>query len=441
MPSRVEYSQTGRPLVNRAYCLIRQVFGVAFGGVPLASFGFRPTVPRVPQPSASEMTELKFYEFFAGGGMARLGLGRQWDCLFANDFDPVKAATYRQNFSGAHELAVRDIRGISADELPGHANLVWASFPCQDLSLAGNGAGLSADRSGMFWPFWKLVQRLGRQDRAPEVVVLENVYGALTSRGGRDFDTICKTLSSGGYRVGPLVIDAVHFVPQSRPRLFVVAVRDDLQVPKALTLSDADDLWHVPAIQEAYARFGDQADSRWVWWNLAHPRPRRAIFADLIEEEPTGVAWHTASQTRRLLAMMSDRNLAKVSTAKLRGGVSVGALYRRTRLDAVGDKVQRAEVRFDDIAGCLRTPRGGSSRQSILVVNGKHIRSRLLSPREAARLMGLPDTYRLPDNYNAAYHVAGDGVVVPVVRHLAQALLTPLASLSKRTRSRAGVAA
>jgi len=88
--------------------------------------------------------------------------------------------------------------------------------------------------------------------------------------------------------------------------------------------------------------------------------------------------------------------------------------------------VQRAEIRFDDVAGCLRTPAGGSSRQVIMVVEGKRIRSRLLSPREAARLMGLPDSYLLPKNYNAAYHLAGDGVAVPVVRHLAQHLLEPL---------------
>jgi DNA (cytosine-5)-methyltransferase 1 len=58
-------------------------------------------------------------------------------------------------------------------------------------------------------------------------------------------------------------------------------------------------------------------------------------------------------------------------------------------------KTQRAEVRFDDISGCLRTPAGGSSRQTVLIVEGKQVRSRLLSPREAARLMGVPDDYPL----------------------------------------------
>jgi DNA (cytosine-5)-methyltransferase 1 len=104
----------------------------------------------------------------------------------------------------------------------------------------------------------------------------------------------------------------------------------------------------------------------------------------------------------------------------------VGAVYKRTRQDANGIKRQRAEVRFDEVAGCLRTPRGGSSRQTIILVKGSMVRSRLLSSREAARLMGLADGYKLPERYNDAYHVAGDGVCVPAVRHIAAHLLEPL---------------
>ena len=108
------------------------------------------------------------------------------------------------------------------------------------------------------------------------------------------------------------------------------------------------------------------------------------------------------------------------------GRRTVGSVYRRTRPDGTGIKRQRAEVRFDDVAGCLRTPAGGSSRQTILIVEGKKVRSRLLSAREAARLMGLSEEYQLPERYNDAYHVCGDGVCVPVVRHIAAHILEPL---------------
>jgi DNA (cytosine-5)-methyltransferase 1 len=150
----------------------------------------------------------------------------------------------------------------------------------------------------------------------------------------------------------------------------------------------------------------------------------------MVEEDPSDVPWHAPLETQRILAMMSEVNRAKVDAAKNTRRRLIGTIYKRTRFDGRGDKVQRAEVRFDDIAGCLRTPAGGSSRQLILVVKGENVRSRLMSGREAARLMGLPESYQLPEKYNEAYHLAGDGVVIPVVSHLAKHIFEPIAMLS-----------
>jgi DNA (cytosine-5)-methyltransferase 1 len=127
--------------------------------------------------------------------------------------------------------------------------------------------------------------------------------------------------------------------------------------------------------------------------------------------------------------MMSPVNAAKVEVAKRTGRRMVGGVYKRTRRKPNGDRMQRAEVRFDDVAGCLRTPSGGSSRQTILLVDGDQLRSRLISARETARLMGLEDSYSLPKSYNAAYHLTGDGVVAPVVRYLAHHIFEPLLGL------------
>ena len=112
----------------------------------------------------------------------------------------------------------------------------------------------------------------------------------------------------------------------------------------------------------------------------------------------------------------------------------VGGVYKRTRLNDNGAKVQRAEIRFDDVSGCLRTPAGGSSRQVIVVVDGLKVRSRLISARETARLMGLKDDYKLPKNYNEAYHLTGDGVAVDVVRHLAKHIFEPLLAQNAKAR-------
>jgi DNA (cytosine-5)-methyltransferase 1 len=223
-----------------------------------------------------------------------------------------------------------------------------------------------------------------------------------------------------------MVIDASHFVPQSRPRVFFIAVRKDHTIPKSLVDLKPQEFWHPNALVHAYGQITAHAKRKWIWWNIARPAARNSAFADVIEDEPTGVTWHTAAQTNYLLQLMSPLNRRKVEDAIRSGRCIVGSVYRRTRTDERGVSRQRAEVRFDDVAGCLRTPAGGSSRQTILVVEGRSVRSRLLSPREAARLMGLGDDYLLPERYNDAYHVCGDGVCVPVVRHIAAHVLEPI---------------
>ena len=124
--------------------------------------------------------------------------------------------------------------------------------------------------------------------------------------------------------------------------------------------------------------------------------------------------------------MMDPGNRMKVDQAISEGGVHLGTVYKRGRPGVDGIVRQRAEIRFDGIAGCLRTPAGGSSRQTILVVRDGVTSARLLSTREAARLMGLPESYRLPEAYNEAYKLSGDGVAVPVVRFLRDRLFHPL---------------
>lgn len=357
--------------------------------------------------------------------MARAGLGTGWQCLFSNDFDRKKSSAYICNW-GAKGHKNGDIREISTSHLPEHSDLAWASFPCQDLSLAGGGAGLRGDRSGTFWPFWSLINSLKAEKRQPRMVVLENVCGALTSHQGKDFSSICKALQKAGYQYGAVVIDAALFVPQSRPRLFIIAARADQRLPAQAMRFEPNSLWHTRAVQKAHRNLPEGVARDWIWWNLPKPKPRKYIFADLIEEHPVGVDWHTPEETQRLLEMMSNINSEKVREAQNTGKRMVGAIYKRTRRDENGYKVQRAEIRFDDVAGCLRTPAGGSSRQLIMVVDGQIIKSRLISPRETARLMGLPDDYALPCNYNEAYHLSGDGVVVQVVRHIAAHVIEPV---------------
>ncbi|MBZ0257391.1 DNA cytosine methyltransferase [bacterium] len=371
-----------------------------------------------------------YYEFFAGGGMARLGLEPRWRCLFANDNSPKKARAYAENFNGNH-LLCKDVAEVAPNDLPGRAAMAWGSFPCQDLSLAGQRGGLRSKRSGAFWPFWELMLQLIGDKRPTPIIVLENVAGALTSHGGNDFQSLLQVLTEADYQVGPLLVDGVHFTPKSRPRLFLIAVRKEIKIPKKLLTNAPADLWRPASIHNAYQRADASIQNRWLWWSLPAPPLRANTLMDCLEENPPDVPWHTKDETLILLNKMSPVNRAKVKQAQAAGKRVVGAVYKRTRRNEDGVNVQRAEVRFDGVSGCLRTPAGGSSRQTLLIVEGKKIRSRLLSSREAARLMGVPDDYQLPKAYNEAYHLMGDGLVVPAVAWLDEHILSPLAKAAQ----------
>ena len=202
---------------------------------------------------------MTFYEFFAGAGMVRLGLGPDWTCLLANDNDVDKAASYARNFS-VHDLKIDDVACLTAADLPGHADLAWSSFPCQDLSLAGGRAGLGGARSGTFWSFWGLMMALRAAGRAPRLVVIENVCGLITGHGGKDFVALCDAFTEGGYRVGVMVIDAKFFVPQSRDRVFIIGVDATLPIPASIVVDQPALPFHDNAVVKALRRQAAPAD-------------------------------------------------------------------------------------------------------------------------------------------------------------------------------------
>ncbi len=376
-------------------------------------------------PDSAAMTQPSFYEFFCGGGMARAGLEPAWRPLFANDVDPRKGAAYAANW-GQGGLNVADVASLTARDLPGAADLAWASFPCQDLSLAGAGAGLNGKRSGALWGFCAVMEALKADGRAPRLIALENVGGALTSKGGADFAAIAAALQRLDYRFGALTIDAALFLPQSRPRVFFVAARRNVSIPPQF-VSVGPSAHHVSsALRRAAAALPPQLAADWIWWRLPEPPSANARLIDCLEPEPH--RWHDAAQTGTLVAALSPASQRDVALAQESRARQVGALFRRTRPDGAGGVRVQAEARFDGFAGCLRTPAGGSSRQFLIEVEGPSIRTRLMTPREAARLMGLPDGFKLPLRATDALHLIGDGVAPPVVRFLSENLLLPLAN-------------
>jgi DNA (cytosine-5)-methyltransferase 1 len=367
-------------------------------------------------------------EHFAGAGMARLGLSQALsiNCLFANDYDEKKAKAYRWNFPGS-ELSQQDIQELSTAEVPGTPDIAWASPPCVDISIAGHGAGLRAERSIVALNFLWQLRCLVLEDRGPKIVVIENVDRLIASNGGRDLAALIDHLSSSGYCVGAFVIDAKEFVPQSRKRVFILATRIDIEIPMRLMAKGRLGQWHPVELDRVLKLVSPRSRAGWIWWKLPMPPRRTNTLADLLDAKPKGVKWDTKKRTQQLLSKMSPDTRRKLAEAQATNRPVVWAVFQRSR-DVNGKRVQRVEPRFDGLAGCLLAAKGGSSCQRLLFIHGKSVRSRRLSSREAARLMGLPKDYILPERFGEAMRLIGDGVVVPVVEHIARHLIGPILS-------------
>jgi DNA (cytosine-5)-methyltransferase 1 len=370
----------------------------------------------VSSPIAPRKT---FAEFFAGIGLMRMGLERQaWSALFANDIDPQKYEMYHAHFDDAqHRYLLDDIHKIPITRVP-TVTLATASFPCNDLSLAGSRAGLRGKQSSAFWGFIRILNEMGR--RKPLLVLLENVTGFLTSYKGMDFRDALLALNRLGYDVDAFIVDAIRFVPQSRNRLFVVAALN-AQLPP-FEARDTSRFYESDIRSKALADFiFGHPEIRWRIRELPSLPNRTVTLENIIEDIPeTSDLWWNTERATYLLNQMSERHRQIANRMIIGPDWSYGTVFRRIRNDK-----SMAELRTDGIAGCLRTPRGGSGRQ-ILFKAGKHRYAvRLLTPRECARLMGADD-FKIRAPLNQALFGFGDAVCVPVIEWIAKNYLDPV---------------
>ncbi|MFO0968128.1 MAG: DNA (cytosine-5-)-methyltransferase [Gemmataceae bacterium] len=359
-------------------------------------------------------------EFFAGIGLMRLGLEQAgWHTVWANDHDPMKRAFYRHNLVD-EEVTVdgRSIQDVPPRSVP-RAGLISACFPCTDLSLAGAVRGLDAGpQSSAYLRFATILAELGA--RRPPFVILENVVGLIHSHAGKDFRLCLQRLADAGYRVDAVKIDAVHFVPQSRPRLFLMGVREDIALTPCRTPAEADELR--PPQLLGFMR--EHADLPWGIRPLP-PLPERTLtLTDILEDiDRADPVWWSAERVERLKNQVSRRHRALVDMLLEKEGVVWATAFRRMRHGR-----SMAELRFDGVAGCLRTPKGGSAKQILVRVDQEGWHVRLLTPRECARLMGAGD-FRLDapgTRGDDALFGFGDAVCVPAVEWLVRHYVNPL---------------
>ena len=377
---------------------------------------------RTEAPSTTEtvLKEKTVAEFFAGIGLMRLGLEKAgWSVAFANDIAVEKHAMYAAHFPDApSHFVVENIHDLHAENVPQVA-LATASFPCNDLSLAGARKGLFAGKeSSAYWGFVRILDEMG--ERRPPLVLLENVAGFLTSHDGRDFQAALLALNRLGYAVDAIIVDAERFVPQSRVRLFVIG-----------SLQNGHGDWEAhdhPRFFESDVRPKALADFIFahpeIVWNrrALPPLPSRTLKLNAIVEELPDKSpyWWSTDRVQYLMNQMSEKHTAQLRLMIKANKRSYSTVFRRVR-----NGRSMAEIRTDGVAGCLRTPRGGSGRQILIRAGYGKVHVRLLTPRECARLMGAED-FIIDAPLNKALFGFGDAVCVPVVEWIARHYLNPL---------------
>lgn len=360
-------------------------------------------------------------EYFAGIGLVRMGLQPHgWQVIFANDKSDKKFEMYRDFFPDAKKhYVVDDIFEVVSSQVPA-TTLATCSFPCIDLSLAGNMSGMiDGDHSSAFWGFVKLLKAQGKS--APPIVLVENVPGWLHSNKGEDFRITVQALNEMGYNCDVFILDALRFTPQSRVRVFLIGAKQPSRSTAVdLILARSKSLLS----NQLRKSIVDNRKLHWFYNNIPQPPPlHRTGLSKIIERlNDSDSRWWTAGEVNRHLEMMNELHRDRVQQLVRGNRNQYRTFFRRRR-----EGLQRAEVRNDDLSGCLRTAIGGSGKQFIIRLGNGRIKMRAMTPREYARLQGVPDSYNINQNGVQALTGFGDAVCVPVISWIAKHVLNPLA--------------
>ncbi|EAT5892851.1 MULTISPECIES: DNA cytosine methyltransferase [Enterobacteriaceae] len=368
----------------------------------------------IPIRGDAEWTAL---EFFAGIGLARAGMEQAGiKTVWSNDYDLNKKSMYEGHWK-THKLFLADIHTLNSEDLP-TADVAWASSPCTDLSLAGKRVGLRGGReSSAFFGFTDLLA--GMNERKPEVIVLENVTGLASSHNREDLRAAVKEFNELGYAVDAITLDARRFVPQSRPRLFLIGAKNPIDGGEQDSCLRPD--WLSWLHKDAEVRT----------FMMPLPKAPELLsqgFTLEIEAIPdSDPRWWNADKVS-----LFKESMASVQRERLEHFVNLDCTTARTAYRRTRNGIPVWEMRAEDISGCLRTARGGSSKQAVVIMGRGALKIRWMTGLEYARLMGA-GWYTLENLRDSQIQYGfGDAVAVPVVGWVARHMILPHLEAAKK---------
>jgi len=334
-----------------------------------------------------------FIDLFAGIGGIRLGFQSVGGkCVFTSEWNEWSQKTYIENFGDDHAI-VGDIVPYPAEDIPDH-DVLLAGFPCQPFSIAGVSKknalgkphGFECTTQGtLFFDVARIIAT-----KRPKAFLLENVKNLMSHDKGNTFKVILHTLREElGYDVKPMVIDGKSWVPQHRERIIIVGFREE---------------------------------TGFNWNDLKIPKDGPLLSSILHPEN--------GSETPEPPFTIGDK--AKVHEKY----ILTNNLWLYLQAYAAKHKAAGNGFGFG-LVDKTKTARTLSARyykdgSEILIDRGSKKNPRRLTPRECARLMGFPDTFKIPVSDTQAYRQFGNSVVVPVIREVAKIMLPHIMDLKQQ---------
>lgn len=334
----------------------------------------------VPFPPVKD-PEFTFIDLFAGIGGFRIAFQEQnGKCVFSSEWNKYAQKTYEANFG---EVPFGDITQISENQIPDH-DILLGGFPCQPFSIAGvskkNALGrehgfLDKTQGTLFFDIARIIDA-----KRPKAFLLENVKNLKSHDKGNTYKVIVETLEKMDYHVFSRILDARHYVPQHRERIFIAGFSRE--------------------------HFADDLD-----FVFPEPPENQAVFKDILERKPDP----KYTLTNHLWSYLQE--YAKKHKAK-GNGFGFG---------------------LTDLNGIARTlsARYYKDGSEILIPQGKGKNPRRLTPEECKRLMGFPEEYNIKDigvSDTQLYKQFGNSVAVPVVQAMAEAMMKTIRSNQKNPK-------
>lgn len=350
----------------------------------------------IMNPHINPDASFTFIDLFAGIGGIRKGfesIGGQ--CVFTSEWDRFSIKTYRENFPDKHPI-VGDITKIGTGLVPDH-DVLLAGFPCQPFSLAGvskknslgKAHGFDCETQGtLFFDVERIIS-----EKQPKAFLLENVKNLKSHDGGKTFKVIMNTLENKlGYKVSTMVIDANGFVPQHRERIFIVGFREDVS---------------------------------FSWKGFTKPEKGTVKMKDILHPEDGSQAAE-APYTTGKNATIEDKFIISTKLWKYLKA------YKKKHQE-LGNGFGYGIVTRNDTSRTL-SARYHKDGSEILIFRGNSKNPRRLTPRECARLMGYPDTFKIVVSNTQAYRQFGNSVAVPVVTEIARIMKPYISNLVAKER-------